>query len=58
MKVCADCKHVYRWPEQVKWPRCARSVAEITDPASLAGEMRKGVCGPEAALWEAKDGQA
>jgi hypothetical protein len=57
-KLCINCANAFRLPESPRYLRCSKSGAAQTDDASLAGEMRKGTCGPAATLWEARNGQA
>lgn len=57
MKTCASCKNMYTDPNAPKYARCWKSTAGPMHDASLCGEMRKGACGPEATLWEPKNGQ-
>lgn len=58
MKFCRNCAHGYTLPDQPKNRRCRKSAAKERDDASLCGEMRKEICGPEATMWEAQDGEA
>lgn len=58
MRTCRDCRHSYRAGPNPNYLRCRQSGHEDNEDASLAGEMRKGACGPEGKLWEARDGQA
>lgn len=56
-KICAQCKHAYQAVRGTKpyW-HCALAKADKTHDDALAQNMRLGDCGPEATLWEAKDG--
>lgn len=57
-KTCSNCRAAYPDQARPKYTRCAASVDKESNDASLAGEMRKGACGPEAKLWEPIDGKA
>lgn len=52
VKLCVDCKHFSRPADKPKYPRC-----KLGD-GQLCGEMRQAgrACGPEANLWEPKNG--
>jgi hypothetical protein len=57
MNTCSTCSHCYARPLTPTYPRCDQSEAAPDDDAALCGEMRKtGPCGPDATLWEPKDG--
>lgn len=56
MKTCANCKHSYRRPEKPKYMLCRKAEGEGDE--RLCGKMREGPCGPDADLWEPRDGQA
>lgn len=60
-KVCADCKHSYRAAGSPKYRRCEREASgDMESDATLCGNMRAvgGACGPNATLYEVRDGQA
>lgn len=57
-KYCRDCANAFVLPEGKPYKRCRKSEATERDDATLCGEMRKGVCGPDATLWEPRNGQA
>ena len=66
VKTCAGCAHAYRGlatptrpskPDSRTYLRCRKGGAEDKDD-SLCGVMRRGACGPDADLWETRDGQA
>ena len=59
LKTCVTCVHSFMGPAEPTrpprpdsklYPRC-----KLGD-GRLCGEMRKGACGPEAKLWEPKNG--
>lgn len=56
LKICAECKSSYVLDDQPKYKRCRKSTDPERADASLCGEMRKGVCGMEAVMWEKRDG--
>lgn len=57
-KLCITCKHNYSPTDprtgSPKYQRCRKSEADEKADESLCGVMRRGKCGPDAVLWEAK----
>lgn len=57
-KTCVTCKHSFALIDpktgRPKYQRCRKSNANEKADESLCGVMRRGACGPDAALWEAK----
>jgi hypothetical protein len=59
-RICADCKNSYTLPKSAKYRRCDKSEADEGSDGTLCGVMRSadGACGPDATLFEVRDGQA
>lgn len=55
-KTCVTCRHRFVLPDQPSYARCRKWLSGERDDAALCGQMRQGTCGPDATLWESKDG--
>jgi hypothetical protein len=58
VKTCVNCRHSFTLIDKKtgrpKYQRCRQSEADENADESLCGVMRRGACGPDAVLWEAK----